>query len=280
MELEKREFYRFRDLISRHSGINLTEEKRELLKSRVLKRLRALGIPSFREYYRHVTEDPTGGELIHLIDVISTNETSFFREGEHFTFVREQMIPQILRSKNGEVRDRKRVRGWSAGCSTGEEPYSIAMTLYDALSPGLDPPPWEVKILATDISTAVLDRARKGVYPRDRVGALPWELLRRHFQAGVGRFEGYCRVKPHLREMISFRRLNLFREPYPFQGPFDFIFCRNVTIYFKKEDQERLINRFYHLVRPSGYLFLGHSESLIGIRSEFRYIRPTIYRKG
>lgn len=262
------EFQRFRTLIYNESGISLNEQKQGLVSSRLSKRLRELGLSTFSEYYDQLTRDPSREEFTRMLDLISTNKTDFFREPKHFEYLREEILPQLGQEK--------RIRIWSSACSTGEEPYTIAMTLCDSLS---DAAQWDCKILASDLSTRVLAKAAAGVYDADRVHDVPPETVKRHFLRGRGASEGVLKVKPHLSAMIQFRRLNLMDEQFPIKSPLDLIFCRNVMIYFDRPTQERLVNKFYRYLRPGGHLFIGHSESLQWVTHPFRTMAPTIYRK-
>jgi chemotaxis protein methyltransferase CheR len=271
--LGEREFRLISDLVYEHCGINLHDGKKELVRARLAKRLREGDFHSFSEYIRHVLEDPTGGEFALLVDSLSTNLTKFFREDQHFEYLRSRWLPPLLGLK--QSRHNFRLRGWSAGCSTGEEPYSIAITLLEAVQ---GRGRWDVKLLATDVSTRVLEKAQEGFYEKDRVEPIPLPLRSKYLvhtrEAGADRYE----VAPSLRNVVIFRHLNLVQD-WPVKGPLDFIFCRNVMIYFDKPTQNRLINRFYDLLAPGGVLFTGHSESLTGIEHKFKYVQPTIYTK-
>ena len=272
--LSEKEFRKISDMVYTHCGINLHDGKKELVRARLAKRLRMGNFKTFPEYMRHVLEDKTGKEFSLLIDSISTNLTSFFREGRHFEFLKEKFLPQTLERKQ---KDRNfRIRAWSAGCSSGEEPYSIAITLLEAIA---GQGRWDVKILATDISTRMLETARKGIYSKERIEPVPLlqrnkYLMMRH-QHGKKTFE----IGKILRDAVIFKYLNL-QQDWPIKGPLDFIFCRNVMIYFDKPTQQHLINRFWDLLDSGGILFTGHSESLTGIKHRFNYIQPTIYMKA
>jgi len=212
-------------------------------------------------------------ELVRMLDAISTNKTSFFREEKHFDFLKQEVFPTYVKGKNAT--GFHRLRFWSAGCSTGEEPYSLAMWLSECFGKN---PRADVKILASDISTKVLAQAKRGVYPADSLEEIPASLVRRYFQRGYARQEGYFRVKTSLREMVEFRRLNLI-EPFPFKEVFNLILCRNVMIYFDKKTQQSLINKLYGCLVDGGYLLIGHSETLTGIEHRLRYIQPSVYQK-
>jgi len=262
------EFLRFRKLIYDESGITLSDQKQTLLASRLSKRLRDLGLATFTEYYERVTGDLTKEEFTRMLDLISTNKTDFFREPKHFDYLRERILPELEKDK--------RIRIWSSACSTGEEPYTIAMTLYEGVA---DPQRWDFKILASDLSTRVLAKAATGLYEAERVRDVPSEVVKRHFLRGRGDSEGLLKVKPHLASMIQFRRLNLMDDRFPIKNPLDLIFCRNVMIYFDRPTQEQLVNKFYRYLKPGGHLFIGHSESLQWVEHPFKVMGPTIYRK-
>jgi chemotaxis protein methyltransferase CheR len=268
LEISTEEFQRFRTLIYDESGIVLNDQKQGLVTSRLSKRLRELGISNFSEYFEQVTREPSREEFTRMLDLISTNKTDFFRESKHFDFLREDILPQL--------ESEKKIRIWSSACSTGEEPYTIAMTLFDGVS---DPAQWDCKILASDLSTRVLAKAATGVYDAERVHDVPPEVVRRHFLRGRSDSEHLLKVKPHLSAMIQFRRLNLMDEEFPIKSPLDLIFCRNVMIYFDRSTQERLVNKFYRYLKPGGHLFIGHSESLQWVTHAFTVVAPTIYRK-
>ena len=272
--LSARDYELFRGLIYEKSGINLGPKKQQLLRARLGKRLRGSQFSSFREYYEHVRRDASGAELCVLIDAISTNTTHLFREKQHFDF--------LTRTLRGLLEDRRwratnhNLRIWSAGCSTGDEPYSLAMTVDHALAhSGLD---W--KILATDISTRVLERARRGLYELTRLGTVPADFRLRYFVPADGCDGTHMQVSPTLRKQITFAHFNLMTERFPFRHGFHCIFCRNVMIYFDRPTQEKLVARFAAQLRAAGYLVIGHSESLNSIRHSLEYVQPTIYRKA
>lgn len=267
-EISSDEFQLFRTLIYDESGISLGEQKKSLLASRLSKRLRDLDLETFSEYYAKVMEDQTREEFTRLLDLISTNKTDFFREPKHFDFLREQILP--------ELESAKRIRIWSSACSTGEEPYTIAMSLYEGVQ---NPERWDFKILASDLSTRVLAKAASGTYDEDRFRDMPPDIVKRHFLRGRGDQTGTFKVKPHLASAITFRRLNLMDDHFPIKNPLDLIFCRNVMIYFDRPTQETLVNKFHRYLKPGGYLFIGHSESLQWVTHPFKSLGPTIYQK-
>ncbi|HVT81750.1 MAG TPA: protein-glutamate O-methyltransferase CheR [Phycisphaerae bacterium] len=281
-----------------HCGITLNESKRDLVQARLSKELRAGGYQTVEQYVRMLMADQTGARFTSLIDALSTNLTSFFREPEHFQYLTSTLVPGWVAARGNATR---RIVAWSAACSSGEEPYTLGIALSEALvaaeqaagrsGAAVDsisgPGGWDVRILATDISTRVLGTAKAGIYPSSRLGGISPEHRQAYFgrcdpsflpHRGRGKEEVF-QVRPFLRSMIRFRHLNLM-EGWPFSGPFDVIFCRNVMIYFDKPTQERLVNRFHDCLAPGGYLFTGHSESLTGIRHTFQYVKPTIYRRS
>ena len=271
--LGEREFRRISDLVYEHCGINLHAGKKELVRARLAKRLREGKFRTFSEYIRHVLDDPTGREFSILVDSLSTNLTKFFREEQHFEFLRTRFLPSLLEAK--QRRRDFRLRAWSAGCSSGEEPYSIAITLLEKVQ---GRGRWDVKLLATDISTRILEKARAGVYEEQRIEPISPSLRSRYLiRRRQSRGDVY-EVRPTLRDVVIFRYLNLMGD-WPIRGPLDFIFCRNVMIYFDKPTQGRLIQRFYEMLASGGVLFTGHSESLTGIEHKFKYVQPTIYMK-
>jgi len=269
--LSDREFSDLCRLIHRHAGIYLPPQKKELVQARLGKLLRVRGLISFQEYYRQVLEDKSGGELTQLLDAISTNQTAFWREPAHFLLLSQEILPLWQQQKRAGLS----WRFWSAGCSSGEEPYTLAMVLLEAL------PAQElkgVKIYASDLNTQVLAQAQRGIYPEARAAPLPAEWRRRYFQKGIGRWEGYVRVKPEVQALVHFFHLNLM-DALDFHDEFDLIFCRNVMIYFDRQTQATVVEKFYRSLRPGGCLFLGHSESLCNLRHRFTYVKPTVYRK-
>ena len=267
-ELGDAEFHRIRSLLYRVSGIDLHPGKEGLVKSRLAKRLRALGLATFEDYLAHLERDSSGEELAMMVDVLTTNKTSFFREAQHFDYLRERVLP-TLRARAGAM------RLWSAACSTGEEPFSIAMLLSDELGPQSAS---SARILATDISARVLSHATAGVYEEETLRDVPPPFVGRHFALARTTPTRAYRVNDALRSMVRFARLNLI-GPWPMRGPFDVIFCRNVMIYFDEPTQQRLVRRLWEILAPGGHLFVGHSESLSALTHEFRYARPAVYVK-
>jgi chemotaxis protein methyltransferase CheR len=268
------EFRQISDLVYRHCRINLHDGKKELVRARLAKRMRGGGFTNVGQYIEHVLADASGAEFTGLIDSLSTNLTSFFREVAHFNYLKAHFLPALAARKRKQGANR--ILAWSAGCSSGEEPYSLAMMLSDELPAGEG---WDVRILATDISTRVLDIARAGSYPAARVQSVPPPQRQQYLTAARRNSTMLYSVVPAVRRLVRFRHLNLM-DAWPFSGPFDFIFCRNVMIYFDKPTQEKLVNRYHDVLRPGGLLFTGHSESLTGIAHRFRYVEPTIYARA
>ena len=271
LELRDTEFEKISRLVYSHCGIHLHDGKKELVKARLSKRIREGNFRSFADYYDYVKTGEGTDEFIAMIDSLSTNLTSFFREDGHFRAL-SRIVPELIRE--AARRGRPRLNLWSAGCSSGEEPYTMAVTALEAAQgTGAD-----IRILATDISTRVLKKAGQGIYPAERVKSVPPDLLRRYFQIGQGNWAGYYRVKKDVRDLVRFERFNLMDPPAP-GDPCNVIFCRNVMIYFDKKTQEGLVNRFHSRLAKGGYLFIGHSESLTGLSHAFQYLEPSLYRK-
>jgi chemotaxis protein methyltransferase CheR len=266
--LSSREFDRFRSLAHQKFGLDLPDGKQQLVAGRLGKKMRELNLPSFQAYYKFVVGDRTGEALMAMIDALTTNHTSFFREPAHFEFLRKIAVP--------EFRSCGEICLWCAACSTGEEPYSLAFSLFDELGPDLFR---RVSILATDISTRVLRSAESAVYPSERFQSVPAEQLRRYVLKGGTKQQNCYLVKRQFRAAVRFCRFNLMEDVSQF-GPFPVIFCRNVMIYFDRGTQQDLVNRLAARLEPGGYLFIGHAESLGGMDQPLEYVRPAIYRKA
>jgi len=266
IELNEEHFKKVSQLVYRFSGINLKDGKEALVRARLMKRLRALGMGSFEEYLKYIESDRGGEELGRMIDVMTTNKTFFFREVEHFNYLCEKILP--------ELKDQS-LRFWSAACSSGEEPFSLAILLMENL-PHIKSR--DVRILATDISAKMLDKARRAVYEEGTLRDVPRLLLQKYFIKHRKQHPLAYQVKDNVSSMVQLAWLNLM-DSWPMRGPFNVIFCRNVMIYFDSPTQQNLINRFWELLEPGGYLFVGHSESLSAISHKFQYIRPATYRK-
>jgi len=270
--LTEQEFTLFQRLILREAGIFLSEAKRALLVGRLIRRVRELELPTFGAYYSRIA----GGdaqELVRLLDAIATNETHFFREPKQFELLEDRVCGEWLVQAAAAQRAR-RVRVWSAACSTGEEPYSIAMVLLDRL--GED---WDLEIVASDLSTKVLDRAAQAVFPIGRADEIPEHYRRRFMLRGIGPEEGNCRAGKAVRAPVRFERINLNDDEYPVTGMFDAIFCRNVLIYFDSPSRMRVIERLTRRLVPGGYLFLGHAESAARTATDLRPVMPAVYQR-
>ncbi len=270
--MSEKEFKRLSEFIHSEVGIKLPLSKKVMVEARLQKRLRTLGMNHYRAYLEFLFS-PKGfeEELVHLIDVITTNTTEFFREARHFEILTREVLPSWV-GANGPGRP---FRVWSAGCSTGEEPYTLSIVLAEF---ALASPGFRYSITATDISTRVLSLAKNGVYPEDRLAGMAVELKRRYFLRSKDRMKKLVRLAPEVRRGIDFRRLN-FMETFAFPEPMDVIFCRNVMIYFDRNTQEQLLGKFCNQLRSGGHLFIGHSESLTGMDLPLRQHAPTVYRR-
>jgi chemotaxis protein methyltransferase CheR len=267
------EFEFIRSLVYERTRIRLDSDRRDLVAARLGKRLRATRSATMGDYCR-ILKDPQGQkELSHLIDVISTHHTFFFRENEHFDFIRDHVVPEML--SRADTERWPVLRAWSAACSSGEECYSMAITFAESLR-GRN---WPWHIEGTDISEGVLKQARDAIYNEEAVGRLPREISRTYFQRGVGPQTGNYRVKARLRTGVSFHHLNLLGDEPLFDEPFQLILCRNVMIYFDRASQEELVNRLTTHLVPGGYLLVGHSESLTAIKHSLRPVKPAVYRR-
>jgi chemotaxis protein methyltransferase CheR len=267
--MDTKTFEAFRALVYEKSGITLGPQKEALVSARVSKRMRALDVPDHRSYLRLVQQDQTGQEIVQLIDAISTNVTSFFREEDHFAFFSEKMAKWLA---DGQ----RRFRIWCAAASTGEEPYTIAMTLMEATNSQR----CDLRILATDISTRVLGRCLEAEYDDDKVAKIPVPLRKRYFEERRDGNGKRHRVKDELRQLMLFKRLNLAKPPFPIKGPLDVVFCRNVMIYFDNSVRTGLLREVYRILKPGGYLIVGHAESLTGMLTDFKTVQPSIYVKS
>lgn len=257
-------------LIYERSRIRLHDGKQSLIRARLGKRMRHHGFETLTEYCTFLQTQADEEEMTHVVDALTTNYTAFLREKDHFEFLIQHALPGLLPS------GQKQFKLWSAACATGEEPYSLACYLSESYPPTAG---WNWRILATDISTKALGKARAGIYPLDRLDAVPPEWRRRYFQRGVGEWEGSCRIKPSVAERVDFRQLNLL-EGYSVQDEFPVILCRNVMIYFDRPTQEQLVRQLGRFLAPKGFLLIGHSESLNGLSIGMRCIRPSVYQKN
>lgn len=264
------EFKLFADYLYEYAGIKLTLQKKNLLITRLAQMIEKQGYSSFKAYFEHMKSDKTGKTLSEFINKISTNHTYFYREEDHFTYLEQVVLPEIV-EKYGKQKD---LRIWSAGCSNGSEPYTLTMLLNDYFDKDMQA--WDAKILATDISEKVLDMAVKGIYKNSDIERIPplWKI--KYFsKVNLETFQ----VRDEIRGNVIFRRLNLLSD-FPFKKPFHIIFCRNVMIYFDEPTKNKIIQKFYHLLVPGGYLFIGHSETIDRSASDFIYVKPSVYRRG
>jgi chemotaxis protein methyltransferase CheR len=267
LDLGRDQFRAVSALVHRRCGINLHDGKYNLVRGRLARVLRETGLQDFDAYLRLVAADASGGELARLIDALTTNKTSFFREPQHFGLLRQRLLAEL------HVPGR-RLRVWSAGCSSGEEPYSLAMVMDEELGSTAD-----VRILATDISARMIAHARRGVYQEEALRAVPAASRLRHFRCVSAVPSRTYEVSRRLRSLVRFARLNLL-DVWPMKGRFELICCRNVMIYFDEPTRQLLVDRFWDMLAPGGYLFAGHSESLAGLRHGLQYVQPAVYRRA
>lgn len=268
--MEPAVFNKIRKIVYDQSGIRIQDGKMSMVASRLAKRLRALGLADERAYVKHL-ETKLEEEIVSLLDAVSTNVTHFFRESHHFDRTRDEF--------NGWLEEgQTRFRFWSAASSTGEEPYSLAMTLSEVMRKSGRKP--DVKILATDISTRVLDHCKNGCYEANKVSDIPSAFLKQYFKSRKNKVGEVYEVSPTLRNLVRFTRLNLSQPPFPMKGPLDIIFCRNVMIYFDNTVRSRLLNEFHRLLRPGGLLMVGHAESLTGLDTGFERSGASVYKKA
>lgn len=265
--MKKSTFRKIRDLVYSNSGISLTEKKYALVQARIAKRLRILGLNSYEDYIDYISGDKHEEEMVNLLNVISTNTTSFFRESDHFDILSDAV-------KQWRSEGQKKFRFWSAACSTGEEPYTMAMILNEIIEDkGVD-----LKILATDISIDALQACREGIYTEEKLKPVSEALKKKYFIREKNEKNVLYRADHSLKRFTTFARMNLSKPPYPMKGPFDVIFCRNVMIYFDNRVRQRMIREMSRLIKPGGYLLIGHSETLMGLESDFKTIRPSVYQ--
>lgn len=268
--LHDRDFNSFRDIIYSEAGIKLNDHKKALVQARLARRLRILGLSTYSDYHEYFISHYEE-EKVHFINAITTNKTEFFRENKHFEFMKTVALPQFERERLDEIRI------WSAGCSTGEEPYTIAITMLEHFGARRAP---EIKILATDIDTQVLEKAERGLYTDEQVGTMPDWLKKRYFIRKNEGVETCYEVTEQVKKLVFFRHLNLRMEQYPMKKQFDIILCRNVIIYFDKTMQTGLFARFHRFLKDTGYLMIGHSENISNISSDFSLVGNTIYKKS
>lgn len=272
-ELSNEEFNKLSSFIYNESGIKMPPVKRIMLQSRLQKRLKELKMASFKEYCSYIfSKEGLNNEIIHMLDVVSTNKTDFFREPVHFDFLSSVILPELINPS----KTYKNIKIWSAGCSSGEEPYTIAIVLYEYLekNPGFD-----FSILGTDISTKILQKAIDAVYKEERVEGIPLNLKKKYFLRSKDRENPSVKMSAMLRSKVQFERLNFMENSYNVRDMFDIVFCRNVLIYFDRETQEKVINKLCTKIITGGYFFLGHSESIMNMNLPLRQIKPTIFQK-
>lgn len=270
--MSDKDFRRFSALIQGVCGIRMPDVKKHMLESRLRKRLRSLDMHSFRDYYEFVTSpDGRRAEMVAMIDAVTTNKTDFFREPAHFTYLTEKVLPELIPTTAG-----RQVTIWSAGCSSGEEPYTLAMVLSEYARTREH---FTFSLLATDICTSVLEAAHRGVYEEEKIAPIPLELRRRYLMRSKDRSRKIVRMAPEMRALITFRRLNFLDSEYGIRERLHIIFCRNVLIYFDRPTQEKVITNFCRHLQPGGHLFLGHSETINGLDVPLVQVNSTIYRK-
>lgn len=273
LSISQKEFRLLSELIYEKFGIRLTEQKRPLILNRLSKTLRKLGFKSFTDYYQYVLSDSSGNELSNLINSISTNHTFFYREEKHFDFFKKVGLPETIEEL---IKKKSRdLRVWSAGCSSGEEAYMLAILMLEYF--GNEYALWDAGVLATDISQRVLDQAEEGIYAENKISKMPKSLLNKYF---VKLKDDNWKVIDKIKKQVIFRRFNLQNEAFPFKRPFHVIFCRNVMIYFDRNTRNELIKKFYQFMEPGGFLFIGHSESIGREQEFFRYIQPAVYQRS
>lgn len=274
-DLTDGEYQLFRKLVYSESGIALGDQKMQLVRARLGKRLREGEFRSYKEYYNYVVNDRTGEELCGLLDAISTNTTHLFRESRHFDLLKD-IVARWAADRTKRATNRT-LRIWSAGCSSGEEPYSLVMVAHDVLR---DHPTLELKVLATDLSIRMLSQAKLGIFEPHRVGTVPPALKNRYLAKIQQEGQTLLQVVPELRRLVTFARFNLMTSSFPFRHGFQVIFCRNVMIYFDRPTQQALVHKFVDQLQDGGYFMIGHSESLSGTEHPLSYVEPTVYRKG
>lgn len=275
--MNTRQFERFSALIYDEAGIKMPPAKKTMLEARLQKRLKVLGMKSFEEYAEFIfSPEGRDQEMIHLIDVVTTNKTDFFREPFHFDYLVREVIPELRRTRGVGETSNQPFRIWSAGCSTGEEPYTMAMVLadYAAANHG-----FRFSILASDICTQVIQKAATAVYSEERTDTIPLSIKKKYLLRSKDRTKSLVRIAPELRSCISFKRVNFMDDHFGINEKMDVIFCRNVVIYFDKETQARLMLKFHRQLASGGYLFIGHSETLNGLGVPFTQVANTVYRK-
>lgn len=273
--LSEAEFKKIAAYIEKNVGIKMPPEKRMMMQSRLASRLKALHLDSYKAYIDYVFsgKDADNHELIMMIDAMTTNLTEFFREPQHFDYMRSAALPGYAAQKLNKIKI------WSAGCSTGQEPYTLSMVMSEYIKQNPLGSIRDFSVLATDISTKVLDKAASAVYPMDAVKGVPQQIMHQYFLRGKNPANPVVRLKQDIRNHVNFMRLNFMDEEYGFRDTFQIIFCRNVLIYFDKANQEKVIRQFLRYLEPNGYLFLGHSETIFGMDLPFKTVAPTVFQR-
>jgi len=266
-------FKKLGSFIQSECGIKMPPGKRLMVQSRLMKRLRALEISSFEEYWAFIQSTEGKDEVINLINAVSTNKTDFFREPDHFKYLIDTVLPELIKNRPSEIREP--FKFWSAGCSTGEEPYTLAMVLSDFAEKNKN---FKFKILATDISTKVIEHGRIAIYSKERIDPIPMKMKQKYLLKSKDPANKVVRIIPELRSKVIFRRLN-FLDNFRLKEKVEVIFCRNVVIYFDRDIQKKLVEKFYEQLIPGGFLFMGHSETINGLNTKFRTVAPTVYQK-
>ncbi|RKY82636.1 chemotaxis protein CheR [candidate division KSB1 bacterium] len=266
-------FKKLGSFIQSECGIKMPPGKRLMVQSRLMKRLRALEISSFEEYWAFIQSTEGKDEVINLINAVSTNKTDFFREPDHFKYLIDTVLPELIKNRPSEIREP--FKFWSAGCSTGEEPYTLAMVLSDFAEKNRS---FKFKILATDISTKVIEHGRIAIYSKERIDPIPMKMKQKYLLKSKDPAKKVVRIIPELRSKVIFRRLN-FLDNFRLKEKVEVIFCRNVVIYFDRDIQKKLVEKFYEQLVPGGFLFMGHSETINGLNTKFRTVAPTVYQK-
>lgn len=266
-------FKKLGSFIQSECGIKMPPGKRLMVQSRLMKRLRALEISSFEEYWAFIQSTEDKDEVINLINAVSTNKTDFFREPDHFKYLIDTVLPELIKNRPSEIREP--FKFWSAGCSTGEEPYTLAMVLSDFAEKNRS---FKFKILATDISTKVIEHGRIAIYSKERIDPIPMKMKQKYLLKSKDPANKVVRIIPKLRSKVIFRRLN-FLDNFRLKEKVEVIFCRNVVIYFDRDIQKKLVEKFYEQLIPGGFLFMGHSETINGLNTKFKTVAPTVYQK-
>lgn len=275
IKMSDREFAKLSEYIYSLCGINITISKKAMLEARLSKRLKKLGIESYADYCSNLLSGSDNEEVVNMINLVTTNKTDFFREPAHFEYMSKHAVPDLIRSKGAGTE--RELMVWSAGCSTGEEPYTLAIVLSEF---GVSLPRFSFTVLATDISTQVLQSAKQAVYDDNNLLQIPDNLKKKYFLRGKGEFENRIRVSQELRDRVKFRQLNFMDGDFGLREAADIIFCRNVIIYFDRQTQERLLRRFCAHLTAGGYIFMGHSETLQNMHLPLTNVAPTVYRKN